>query len=251
MALHSWSPGDKVNAADLNANFTENLDDIKSAHHQKGGYTKIVNADVADAAAIVLTKLAALTVNRALITNASGFIIVSAVTATELGYLDGIASKPVANSGNETIAGKKTFSTLPEGDGDVPTTANQLTPKSYVDIKGLYAPNSVAFGAAAAPAVWTDLDLNSIVGSNTALVLLKVFKNHSGAQTFAFRKNGDTDDFYGVPATDTHTGIYRSASTGALTAGYVTVITDSSGVIEWISDGTGSAIITVEAYHKV
>lgn len=52
----------------------------------------IVNADVNATAAIELTKLAALTANTALETDASGFIISSAITSTELNFLDGVTS---------------------------------------------------------------------------------------------------------------------------------------------------------------
>ena len=53
----------------------------------------LVNADVSASAAIALSKLASLTVSRALQSNAStGVIEVSAVTNTELGYLSGVTS---------------------------------------------------------------------------------------------------------------------------------------------------------------
>lgn len=52
----------------------------------------IVNADVAAAAAIAYSKLAALTANRALQSDGSGFVSVSAVTSTELGYVSGVTS---------------------------------------------------------------------------------------------------------------------------------------------------------------
>lgn len=52
----------------------------------------IVNADVATSAAIALSKLAALTASRALQSDGSGVISVSAVTTTELGYVSGVTS---------------------------------------------------------------------------------------------------------------------------------------------------------------
>jgi hypothetical protein len=52
----------------------------------------IVNADVNASAAIALTKLAATTASRALVSDASGFVSPSAVTATELGYSAGVTS---------------------------------------------------------------------------------------------------------------------------------------------------------------
>jgi len=52
----------------------------------------IVNADIAAAAAIALNKLAAVTANRALASDGSGFIVATSVTDTELGYLSGVTS---------------------------------------------------------------------------------------------------------------------------------------------------------------
>lgn len=52
----------------------------------------ILNADINSAAAIAHSKMAALTASRVMITDASGFASVSAVTITELGYLSGVTS---------------------------------------------------------------------------------------------------------------------------------------------------------------
>lgn len=52
----------------------------------------VVNADIAAAAAIAYNKLAALTASRALASDGSGFVSVSAVTSTELGYVSGVTS---------------------------------------------------------------------------------------------------------------------------------------------------------------
>lgn len=52
----------------------------------------ITNTEINASAAIDLTKLAATTIDRALISNASGIITVSSVTATELGYVSGVTS---------------------------------------------------------------------------------------------------------------------------------------------------------------
>ena len=52
----------------------------------------IVNADVNASAAIAFSKMAALTGNRATETNASGVVIASAETSTELNYLTGVTS---------------------------------------------------------------------------------------------------------------------------------------------------------------
>lgn len=73
----------------------------------------IVNADINASAAIALNKLAALTANRATETDASGFIVASTVTNTELGYVSGVTSsiqtqlngkEPTLTKGNLTEA---------------------------------------------------------------------------------------------------------------------------------------------------
>ena len=52
----------------------------------------VVNASVASSAAIAFSKMADLTTNRALVSDGSGDVSVSAVTSTEIGYLDGVSS---------------------------------------------------------------------------------------------------------------------------------------------------------------
>lgn len=52
----------------------------------------ITNAKIASGAAIAVNKLAALTASRAIVTDGSGLLSPSTVTATELGYLSGVTS---------------------------------------------------------------------------------------------------------------------------------------------------------------
>lgn len=52
----------------------------------------IVDADINASAAITLSKLAALSTNKALVSDGSGVVSASSVTATELGYLSGVTS---------------------------------------------------------------------------------------------------------------------------------------------------------------
>ena len=52
----------------------------------------IVNADVSASAAIAFSKMENLTTSRALVSDANGDVSVSAVTSTEIGYLDGVTS---------------------------------------------------------------------------------------------------------------------------------------------------------------
>lgn len=55
-------------------------------------YGNIVNTDIDASAAIALTKLAATTTDRAIVSDGSGFLVPSAVTSTEISYLDGVTS---------------------------------------------------------------------------------------------------------------------------------------------------------------
>lgn len=52
----------------------------------------IVNADVNASAAIAVSKLAAVTASRALVSDGSGFISAATTTATEIGYVNGVTS---------------------------------------------------------------------------------------------------------------------------------------------------------------
>ena len=52
----------------------------------------IVNADINASAAIAFSKMADLTASRALVSDGNGDVSVSAVTSTEIGYLDGVSS---------------------------------------------------------------------------------------------------------------------------------------------------------------
>lgn len=71
-----------------------------------GGVTSIgagviVNADVNASAAIALSKLATVTASKALASDASGFIVSTAVTSTELGYLSGVTAAIQTQLDNE------------------------------------------------------------------------------------------------------------------------------------------------------
>ena len=52
----------------------------------------IVNADINSSAAIAFSKMSDLTASRALVSDGNGDVSVSAVTSTEIGYLDGVTS---------------------------------------------------------------------------------------------------------------------------------------------------------------
>lgn len=69
--------------------FTNKTIDVDAAGND---ITNLVDANIKAAAAIAVSKLAAQTASRALASDASGFIVPSATTATELGYVNGVTS---------------------------------------------------------------------------------------------------------------------------------------------------------------
>jgi hypothetical protein len=78
----------------------------KSIDADQNTITNIENADIKAAANIALSKLAALAVSRALVSDGSGVISASSVTATEVGQLSGITSAVVGISDTQTLTNK-------------------------------------------------------------------------------------------------------------------------------------------------
>ena len=64
----------------------------KSINSDNNTITNLVNADIKATAAIAFSKMADLTASRALVSDGNGDVSISAVTATEIGYLDGVTS---------------------------------------------------------------------------------------------------------------------------------------------------------------
>ena len=104
-----------------------------------------------------------------------------------------------------------------------------------------------AFASAAAPTSWTDLDLSAIVGSNVALVMLKVSQSSTASCTMAFRKNGDTEEHF--PGADLNMGA-GAADVKQSAFAIIMVITDSSGIIEWRAQSGATSTVDVIAYVK-
>jgi hypothetical protein len=77
----------------------------KSIDSDNNTITNLVNADIKASAAIAFSKMADLTVSRALVSDGSGDVSVSAVTSTEVGYLDGVTSAIQTQIDTKTTAG--------------------------------------------------------------------------------------------------------------------------------------------------
>lgn len=110
------------------------------------------------------------------------------------------------------------------------------------------------FANATPPTVATDLDLSAVVGAATRLALLKVVLGTTvGGGTFiAFVTKGDTCVVHaangGSGGVDV-AGFNGSDTTG--TTRYVVVKTSSAGVVQWITDNSGTAgtvAVSVIAY---
>jgi len=189
--------------------------DVFGAHHSDALGTLLVNADIAAGAAIALSKLAALTVSRALVTDGSGVIVVSAVTAVELGYLSGLVSKPVANSGDESVAGIKTFGSIPVLPASDPTTDNQAARKAYVDaiapsfkcgiatrdMAAVSGVQNIAHGLGRVPRF---IRLTVLLGSDTLTYILNCMGTYNGSVVsglYTHRHNFDAGFDYGSSST--------------------------------------------------
>lgn len=87
---------------------------------------------------------------------------------------------------------------------------------------------------------WSNLNLSNIVGTNHALVLLKIKSEPLASSNFIFRPKGETDEYFtsGVNAIQ-----IVGSNDMPSPVGLVICETDSSGYLEWRS--TGAERITV------
>jgi hypothetical protein len=99
----------------------------------------ITNSMVNASAAIALSKLATVTASKALVSDGSGFISASAVTATELGYLTGVTSAIQTQfTGKLSLTGGTMSGAIAMGTAKItgmgdPTAAQDAATKAYVD----------------------------------------------------------------------------------------------------------------------
>lgn len=98
----------------------------------------IVDADVNAAAGIAHSKMAALTASRLLVSDGSGFVTVSAVTATEAGYLSGVTSAIQTQ-----LSGKVTSVTVNTANGVSASNTGTATAPAFTFTLGAITPSSV------------------------------------------------------------------------------------------------------------
>lgn len=142
LADSSLQPGDNITELTNNAGYlTANQTITLSGDITGSGTTSIstaiaagviVNADVNASAGIALTKLAAMTANRAVVSDGSGFLVPATTTATEIGYVSGVTSaiQTQLNGKQATLVSGTNIKTINGttllGSGDI-TVATALT----------------------------------------------------------------------------------------------------------------------------
>ncbi len=95
---------------------------------------------------------------------------------------------------------------------------------------------------AATPNSWTDLDLSSVVGAAEKMVTLVITSTTTAY--YGVRTKGTSYTFT-TPGSTTNGTCFGYASSSSTT---LMVKTDSSGVIQWMSQTTATSQVNVEAY---
>lgn len=136
----------------------------------------------------------------------------------------------------------------------VATGADGITADNIVD--GTITNNKLAAGScfvsdgtevfdATSSTSYTDLDLSSYVGSNAALVYLKVKQTGTTVYNVYMRTNGDTDS-----ASESTIDPYGCNSGRVRQDEFVNLVlvTDSNGIIEWRTSTAAATVITLVGY---
>lgn len=203
-----------------------------------------------------------LTTNRALISNSSGKVAVSAVTSTELGYLDGVTSAIQTQLDGKAASGHTHNYAGSSSAGGAATSANKLNTNAGSATQPVYFSNGVPVAttytlgkSVPSNAVFTDTHYSSknVVGatnatSNTATALTNgnVYINsvENGAVTSSHKISGagattvttDTSGNIVITSTDNNTtysaagsalGLVKSGGDVTISSGVITVNDDS------------------------
>ena len=161
-------------------------------------WATISNAFIASNAAIALSKLAAVTASRALVSDASGVISASSVTATELGYVSGVTSAIQTQFSGKVSTGLITASGL------TVSTTNKLLGRSgsvasaieelSLDPTSLVISGTTLFAITAPGGADTNIQYNS--GGSLAGSDDWIFTTVSSAQTVRLRTINSTSTAY-------------------------------------------------------
>lgn len=96
-----------------------------------------------------------------------------------------------------------------------------------------------------APVAYTDLDLSGTIGSNRAMVYLKIKSTDVAGNSYEFRTDDDADVTALIGGCCACSGLTQNE------AGYVWVMTDATGVIEWKGLANTATNIDLLVYLKV
>lgn len=151
------------------------------------------------------------------------------------------ADGAVLKTGAQTIAGVKSFESLPLLVPGDPTDANHPARKQYVDDlvsgQGFYFSGATVFNDTMTTAnAWQDLDLSSIVGTNRALVFLEVGGSGSPNATYMCKPKGYGSATFQFNYSWISPNIMSITSTAQFA--YMTLMTDSSGCVQHGANGT-------------
>jgi len=115
-------------------------------------FRQLLNADVDAAAAINHTKMAALTADRVMLTDGSGFASASGITGTTLSYLDATSSIQTQLNGKQASGTYVTSLTVASANGIAGSSSGGATPSLTLSttVTGLLKGNGTAISAATA-----------------------------------------------------------------------------------------------------
>lgn len=219
----------------------------------------ITNAMIVAAAAISLNKLAAVTASKALVSDSSGFVAASSVTATELGYVSGVTSAIQTQ-----FTGKLSTGTAALVNADVNASAAIAHSKmaaltasraAVLDSSGFLAAattTSAEIGfingltsavqtqlnarsvllASYNPSAAASVDITSVIGANYDVydIFVQLFPATDDVELWV-----RTDDANGV-SFDAGANDYRHGSSG---------FTDNAGATGFTSTGAGTSAIKI------
>ena len=213
----------------------------------------VVNADVNSSAAIAFSKMANLTINRALVSDGSGDVSVSAVTSTEIGYLDGVSSavQTQLDAKQATITGSATTidtESLTASRAVVSNSSQKIAVSDVTDTELGYLDGVTS-------AVQTQMDTkasttyvdNLIAGLRTRIVVEAA--STANVALGSGLENGDTIDGITLAtgdevllkdqSTDSQNGIYTVVSSGtASRSTEYDAIAEISGQMVIVNQGT-------------
>jgi hypothetical protein len=222
---------------------------------------EIVNADISASAAIALSKLAALTTSKALVSDGSGVISASTVTSTELGYLSGVTSSVQTQLDGKQASGSYALTTGKLSQFAATTSAELAGVISDETGTGsLVFSNSPSFttpslGVATATSInattipstktlVVTTDKLSVMAATSSSELAGIISDETGSGSLVFANSPSftTPSLGAATATSINSTTIPSSKTLVVTTDKLSVLaaTSSSELAGVISDETGS-----------